>query len=66
VPKSGGFVQVTFPREFPNNFYNGSITPVGAASQDMGLLNPTTSGMRIYTGSSDGSNRQAYWTALGD
>jgi microcystin-dependent protein len=66
VPRNGGFVQVTFPRAFPNNFYNGSITPVGAASQDMGLLNPTTTGMRIYTGSSDGSNRQAYWTALGD
>ena len=66
VPKGGGFVQVTFPRAFPNNFYNGSVTPVGAASQDMGLLNPTTTGMRIYTGSGDGSNRQAYWQALGD
>jgi hypothetical protein len=33
VPRNGGFVQVTFPRAFPNNFYNGSITPVGAASR---------------------------------
>jgi hypothetical protein len=66
VPRSGGFVQVTFPRAFPNNFYNGSVTPVGAATQDMGLLNPTTTGMRIYTGSGDGSSRQAYWQALGD
>ena len=66
VPKGGGYVEVTFPRAFPNNFYNGSVTPVGAASQDMGIANPTTTSMRIYTGSGDGSNRQAYWTALGN
>jgi hypothetical protein len=67
VPRSPGYVEVTFPRAFPNNFYNGSVTPVNAAGQDMGILNPTTTGMRIYTGDGDRTaTRQAYWTVLGN
>ena len=66
VPVSGGSVTVTFPRSFPNRFFNGMVTPVNAAGQQLGINNPTASTMQIRSGINDSTPRQVYWQVLGN
>lgn len=57
VPSSGGFTDVTFAVAFSTVLLDIQCSVAGAASQQVGWLNPTLSGCRILTGSTDPSSR---------